>query len=304
MSCTPVRPWRTASASASVSARSASAWSIAGATAATRRSASSMNTPVGSPAASRTINPPSGCPCASCAADAGSAAIARSAAEFTHPAWPSTRPSQTGRSGNAASRSAAVGKACSGQSFWSQPRPISHSPGGSLRSNARRRSRISCLLRVPTRSTRVSARPSPTMCPWASISPGMTVASPSSSLRAPGYSAASASASPTARMRPSSPQTMASATGLAGSEVWILAACSRVSAWAAGARAAAHSSDSRVLRSMGTSPWTVPRCYSLAPGAQRARRRITPVARPPARGCGRPGGSWCGWCTGDRRIRR
>ena len=54
------------------------------------------------------------------------------AALLTQPACPSTRSSQTGRSGNAASRSAAVGKVFSGQSFWSQPVPSSQAPAGKV----------------------------------------------------------------------------------------------------------------------------------------------------------------------------
>src|SRR5690606_9224217 len=142
------------------------------------------------------------------------------------------------------------------------------------RSNACRRSRISCLLRVPTRSARVSAVPSPTMCACASMSPGTMVASPRSITRASGNLAFSTSPSPTATMRPSPSQTIACATAGAGSEVWILLACSRV--WAPAARGtstAAQSNDSTVLRSMdGASDGQWPRCYNAPQPTPRTGR--------------------------------
>lgn len=72
----------------------------------------------------------------------------------------------------------------SGQSFWSQPRPINHSPGFNAAALARRRSRISALSRVSTRSASIIAKPSPLTCACASIRPGTTVALPRSSRRA------------------------------------------------------------------------------------------------------------------------
>ena len=64
----------------------------------------------------------------------------RIASELAQPAWPSTRLSQTGRSGATASSTAAVGNAPPGQRLWSQFRPvIQRSPGvASIRSLTRR----------------------------------------------------------------------------------------------------------------------------------------------------------------------
>ena len=170
MSCTPVRPTLAAAASARFSASVRTGPSGGGTTAPTRSVAVSTNTPVGRPPV-RTMRPPSGCQ-----SPARSRRTRRMAAVFAQPAWPSTRSSQTGRVGKAASRSAAVGKSCSGQSFWSQPRPSSHAPAGRSAANACRRPMTSALLRVPTRSACISANPSPIRCACASIRPGTTVA--------------------------------------------------------------------------------------------------------------------------------
>ena len=151
MSCTPVKPKRAVAVSARLNASARNASSGGGTTSSTRRAAASMNTPVGHPSARR-ICPPSGCQ-----SPARSRATRRNAAELAQPAWPSTRSSQTGRVGKAASRSAAVGKDFSGQSFWSQPRPSSHASSGSSATKACRRAITSALLRAPTRSARMSA---------------------------------------------------------------------------------------------------------------------------------------------------
>ena len=100
----------------------------------TSRMAPSTNTPVGSPLLSRMICPLAG-------ADVSLVTLARRiASELAHPAWPSTRLSQTGRSGATASSTAAVGNAPPGQRLWSQLRPvIQRSPGvASNRSLTRR----------------------------------------------------------------------------------------------------------------------------------------------------------------------
>ena len=54
----------------------------------------------------------------------------RMASELAQPAWPSTRLSQTGRPGAAASSTAAVGNSPPGQRLWSQFRPVIHEPAG------------------------------------------------------------------------------------------------------------------------------------------------------------------------------
>ena len=175
MSCTPVRPFATAAASARSSASARRASSGCGTTASTSAAAVSMNTPVALPASSRRMRPPSGCQ-----SPARSRSTARSAALLAQPACPSTRSSQTGRSGKAVSRSAAVGNCLPGQSFWSQPRPSSQAPSGRVASKACRRRMTSSLLAASTRSARSRAKPRFIRWAWASTSPGTTVASPAS----------------------------------------------------------------------------------------------------------------------------
>ena len=49
---------------------------------------------------------------------------------FTSAAWPSTRVSSTGTLGNSWSSVSLVGNCWPGQSFWSQPRPVSQAACG------------------------------------------------------------------------------------------------------------------------------------------------------------------------------
>jgi hypothetical protein len=116
MSAVAVMPKESSSRCASASARSRNSGEGAGICLATSSSAASTKMPLGWPLTC-SIRPPVG--------DCVAALIpaARIAALFAQPAWPSTRPSQTGRSATAASRSAAVGKRPSFHFSWFHPRP-------------------------------------------------------------------------------------------------------------------------------------------------------------------------------------
>ncbi len=164
-------------------------------------SASALSTkmPVGSPRASRTMRPPGGSGVARVIP-----AISR-ARRFTHSAWPSTRSRYTGFS-IVASRSREVGNSGVVQSFWSHPRPWSHSPRGRPNWYARTRSTTSATDRVPPRSTSSSFRPRFDRWPCASTSPGVSV-QPVASMTRVGdpIQRATPSSSPTNTMR--SPRT-------------------------------------------------------------------------------------------------
>ena len=217
MSCTPVSPTLAVAASARLSASLRIASSAGGTAAFTKSVAASMKTPVGRPP-SRRMRPPCGCQ-----SPPRSRLTRRIAVEFAQPAWPSMRSSHTGRLGKAASRSAAVGNALSGQSFWSQPWPSSQASGGSFAANACSRSMSSRLLDVPTRSALISAKPRPIRCACASMSPGTTVAPCASCSGTPGACAITSARRPTATMRPSRPHASASALGCDASRVWMCA---------------------------------------------------------------------------------
>ena len=58
-------------------------------------------------------------------------------------AWPSTRSSSTGLFGTAAESFSCVGKRVSAQRFWSQPRPVTHTPGATVFALATTRAMIS-----------------------------------------------------------------------------------------------------------------------------------------------------------------
>ena len=121
-------PWRGCSA-ASISASDG-----AGTAAWTASVAFSLNTPPGSPDASRAISPPGG---------SGVSRVipaAARAAEFTHSRWPSLLLSAAGRSPVTASRSLRCGQRCTAQSFWFQPRPTIQPPPASERARAAIRS--------------------------------------------------------------------------------------------------------------------------------------------------------------------
>ena len=97
----------------------------------------------------------------------------RMASEFAQPAWPSTRVSQTGRSGATASSTAAVGNAPPGQRLWSQFRPmIQTSPGGASIRSLTLPGDLLERRPTPRRSSSSVTAPSDSIWPWASIRPG------------------------------------------------------------------------------------------------------------------------------------
>ena len=147
----------------------------------------STNTPVGLPAASRMISPPSG------ALESRVMPAAFRAAVLAQPAWPSTRVNQAGRSPVTSSSSAAVGKRLINlpsayQRSWFQPRPMIQPVAGMP---ALMRPRASGMEALSRRSTTSLSSPNRITWPWASIRPGHSVA-PAMSTFAPAGSAAPA----------------------------------------------------------------------------------------------------------------
>ena len=150
---------------------------VAGIARSTRPCALSTKTPAGFPCASRSTDPPAGS-FVSLFTPAFCIAMA-----LARPACPSTRSRYTGWSGTARVSASCVGKRVSPQSFWSQPRPITHSPLGVVRARSTTRA-ITCAYElVPVRSTLRSAAPSPATCACASVMPGITVRPARSSVR-------------------------------------------------------------------------------------------------------------------------
>ena len=120
----------------------------------------------------------------------------RKASELAQPAWPSTRLSQTGRSGRDGIEHGRGGKEPPGQRLWSQLPPVIQASRRGVAILAFTRRATSSSESTPRRSTCSRLAPSDSMCPWASIRPGM---------------AKSAGRSTTGRSRPAIPH-----RGLAG----------------------------------------------------------------------------------------
>ncbi len=212
-SCTPVIPPCAQRASAEASCASNCSSVGGGITAKTRSIALSTRMPLGSPSGPRRMRPPSG------SFVSRVIRARRRASPLTHSACPSMRDRATGVEGQRVSSSARVGNAFSGQSFWSQPWPMSQSAWKAERGAASRRSSASARESAPTRITEDRPRPRPERWPCASDRPGTTVASPRSTTRASAPAAKSTSSRvPVASTLPSFTAS-ASASGRWGSSV-------------------------------------------------------------------------------------
>ena len=179
ISCRPVSPAARHSAMAARTASSKRASDGSGSARWTSRWAVSMRRPVGSPAASFTTMPPVG------------SGVARvipaswSAAELTHVAWPSIRTSATGLRGAARSIAVFVGKLRLGQRFWSQPRPLIHSPGRAAPAASATIRAISSSDVTPPVSSVSRPRARYMRWPCASTNPGRTARPPRSIVGSP-----------------------------------------------------------------------------------------------------------------------
>ena len=192
---TPVTPRLSASACASATASSHSASVTAGAARSASSFARSCSTPVGRPRSSRKIAPPSGTGVRS------SMPAPRSAAVFSHRAWPSRLRSTVGRSPVARSRSAAVGQRP--QRFLSNRPPVSHRPGSSAAARVATTVSASSTVFALRKSTSRIWKPHHMRWTCASNQPG-TMSPPRRSTRsAPLASRPSSEARPTAATRPS-----------------------------------------------------------------------------------------------------
>ena len=191
----PVRPraWRLGS---TADTAAPSPTSATGTSAPHSAAACSCSSPVGSPAASRTMRPPAG------------SGVSRvmpqiaSAAPFTHSAWKSRLWSSTGRVPLTRSRLERSGAWV--QPLASQPRPTSGAPPGSRATNSATRAITSSRLAQSASGTCPAVRAHDTRCTWASTRPGETVAPAASRVRVSGPTSGRSSVSrPSARMRPS-----------------------------------------------------------------------------------------------------
>ena len=174
-SCTEVTPWAAALARARRRADPRSASLGFGMTASTRRIAASFKMPVGSPLdGSRKISPPQG------SGVAASIPAARRAALLARPICRSLRLTNTGLLALSSSIHCLRGSGASGQVSWSQPPPVTHSPGFAWRSRSAIRPTNSAGPLAPRRLTDCSEKPPAMKWVWASMNPGSTVFPPRS----------------------------------------------------------------------------------------------------------------------------
>ena len=199
----PVSPVAKQFFCASSNASFARASSGPGTLAETRSTALSTSIPVSLPLFT-SISPPS-------SLSPGLIPAVSSALLLAMAACPSILFKSTGRSGNNSFSFSLDGKSFTAQSFWSQPLPVSHMPGGRFFAKSWQRFNTSSQLPVPTRSTVCRLNPYPTKCACASIKPGNIVFPLASSTRSDSYCFSISSFFPTSTILPSR-IAMASAT--------------------------------------------------------------------------------------------